>query len=112
MALDESRLALAARDSVVVSRGNGLVGLDRATGAALWTWANDDPRGLANFRTLTDGETIAVQYLPQDGAGEGKLVAVDLATGEELWDVPMTGTAVAVDGHLVEFTPDGVRGLG
>jgi hypothetical protein len=107
-----SRVTLAGRDVVVVDRGRRLVGLDRATGAELWTWTNEDPRGLASFRTLTDGETVAVQFLRQDGVGGGALVAIDLATGEELWDVPMTGTAVAVDGHLVEFTPDGVRGLG
>jgi outer membrane protein assembly factor BamB len=112
MALEESRVALAARDVVIVNRGNRLVGLDRATGAKMWEWADDDPRGLANFRTLTDGETVAAQLLPQDGEGEGVLVAVDLGTGEELWEVPLVGSVVAVDGHLVEFTSDGVRGLG
>jgi outer membrane protein assembly factor BamB len=112
MALDESRLALAARDVVVVNRGNRLLGLDRATGAKMWEWADDDPRGLAGFRTLTDGEIIAEQLLPQDGTGEGALVAIDLGTGDELWDVPLAGSVVAVDGYLVEFTSDGVRGLG
>jgi outer membrane protein assembly factor BamB len=107
-----TRVTLAGRDVVVVDRGSRLVGLDRATGVELWTWTNDDPRGLANFRTLTDGETVAVQYLAQDGAEEGTFVAIDLGTGEELWNVPMTGAVVAVDGHLVEFTSDGVRGLG
>ncbi|MFC8943148.1 PQQ-binding-like beta-propeller repeat protein [Streptomyces griseoincarnatus] len=107
-----TRVTLAGRDVVVVDRGKRLVGLDRATGAELWTWTNDDPRGLANFRTLTDGETAAVQYLPNDGTAKGVLVALDLATGEELWDVPTAGTAVAVDGHLVEFTSTAVRGLG
>ncbi|WP_129782705.1 PQQ-binding-like beta-propeller repeat protein [Promicromonospora panici] len=111
-ALQESRVALAARDVVVVNRENRLLGLDRATGAKMWGWADDDPRGLANFRTLTDGEAIAVQLLPQDGVGEGVLVAIDLGTGEELWEVPLTGAVVAVDGQLVEFTSDGVRGLG
>jgi outer membrane protein assembly factor BamB len=111
-ALEGAHLALAARDVVVVNRGNGLMGLDRATGAALWTWTDDESRGLANFRTLTDGETVAAQYLPQGGTGEGVLVALDLTTGEQLWDVPMAGSAVAVDGHLVEFTSAGLRGLG
>ncbi|WP_454850510.1 outer membrane protein assembly factor BamB family protein [Promicromonospora soli] len=112
MALDESRLALAARDVVVVNRGNRLLGLDRATGAKIWEWADDDPRGLVGFRTFTDGETIAEQLLPQDGTGEGALVAIDLGTGDELWDVPLAGSVVAVDGYLVDLTSDGVRGLG
>jgi hypothetical protein len=112
MALEDSRLALAGRDTVVVNRGNGLRGLDRATGAKIWNWADDDPRGLASFRTFTDGEIIAAQYLPQEGTGEGKLVALDLSTGEELWEVPIAGSVVAVGGHLVEFTSEGMRGLG
>jgi hypothetical protein len=105
-------VALAGRDVVVADRGSTLVGLDRDDGAELWTWDNDNPSGLAGFRTFTDGEVMAVEYLSQDGSAQGRLVAVDLGTGRQLWDVPMTGTAVAVDGHLVEFTDRGVRGLG
>lgn len=105
-------LALVARDVVIVNRGNRILGLDRVTGATRWTWSDDDPRDLAAFRTLTDGEVIAVERLPQDTTGGGQLVALDLDTGGELWDVPLTGSVVAVDGHLVEFTSSGLRGLG
>lgn len=107
-----ARLALAARDVVVMDRGNQLLGLDRATGERLWTWTNEGPSARTTFRTLTDGEVVAVHYFAYDTATGGSLVAVDLDTGAELWDVPLSGAAVAVDGHLVEFTSDGLRGLG
>lgn len=104
---------LAGRDVVVVDRGNRVVGRDRESGAELWTWSGGDLSELVRFRTLTDGEAVALEYVSRDGSTRaGLLVAIDLDTGKELWDVPMTGPAVAVDGHLVEFTPDGVRGLG
>ncbi|MFD2794187.1 PQQ-binding-like beta-propeller repeat protein [Promicromonospora vindobonensis] len=103
---------LVGREVVVVDRGIRLVGLDRETGAELWTSSTEDLVAMARLRTLTDGETVATHYLPNEGAGPGLLIALDLSTGERLWDVPMTGSAVAVDGHLVEFTRDGLRGLG
>lgn len=103
---------LAARDVVVMERGSRLIGLDRGTGAQLWEWTDDDARGLSRFRTVTDGETVATLNLPQEGGGKGALVALDLGTGEERWSVPVTGTVVAVGGHLVEVTADGLRGLG
>jgi hypothetical protein len=103
---------LAGRDVVVVDRGNTVVGLDRATGAELWTWGGEDLAGLSRHRILTDGETVALAHLSRDGVGEGRLVTLDLDTGEQLWDMPTTGPVVAVGGHLVEFTREGVRGLG
>ena len=103
---------LVGRDVVVVDRGNRLVGLDRTTGSELWTAGAEDMATMARLRTLTDGETVAAQYVPNDGAEGGMLVALDLATGERLWDVPMAGRALAVDGHLVEITREGLRGLG
>lgn len=107
-----TRVLLAARDVVVMERGSRLIGLDRGTGAQLWEWTDDDPRGLSRFRTVTDGETVATLNLPHEGGGKGALVAIDLGTGEERWSVPVTGTVVAVGGHLVEVTADGLRGLG
>ncbi|WP_423462695.1 PQQ-binding-like beta-propeller repeat protein [Promicromonospora sp. MS192] len=107
-----TRVLLAARDVVVMERGSRLIGLDRDTGAELWERAGDDTSGLANFRTVTDGETVAGVYLPPEGGGAGMLVAVGLATGAERWTVPVTGMVVAVGGHLVEVTADGLRGLG
>ncbi|PUB28962.1 putative pyrroloquinoline-quinone binding quinoprotein [Promicromonospora sp. AC04] len=103
---------LVARDVVVVDRGNKVAGLDRVTGAELWTWSGEHVLGLARYRTLTDGETVALEHLPQESSGEGLLVALDLDTGEQLWDAPLTNTAVAVDGHIVEITLDGVVGRG
>ena len=103
---------LAGRDVLVVNRGSRVVGLDRATGAELWSWNRDDLNEMVRFRTLTDGETVALEYLSRDGSGEGLLVTLDLDTGERLWDLPMTGPAIAVGGHLVELTPEGVHGLG
>lgn len=103
---------LAGRDVVVVNRGYRVVGLERTTGAELWSWSSDDLTEMIRFRTLTDGETVALEYLSRDGSSDGLLVTLDIDTGKQLWHMPMTGPAIAVDGHLVEFTPEGVRGLG
>lgn len=103
---------LAGRDVVVVNRGNRVVGLERITGTELWSWGSDDLTGMIPFRTLTDGETVALEYLSRDGSSDGLLVTLDLDTGKQLWHMPLTGPAIAVGGHLVEFTPEGVRGLG
>uniref|UniRef100_UPI003F493148 outer membrane protein assembly factor BamB family protein n=1 Tax=Promicromonospora sp. CA-294714 TaxID=3240019 RepID=UPI003F493148 len=103
---------LAGRDVVVVNRGNRVVGLARTTGAELWSWSSDDPTDMMRSRTLTDGETVALEYLSRDGSSDGLLVTLDLDTGKQLWHMPLTGPAIAVGGHLVEFTPEGVRGLG
>lgn len=103
---------LAGRDVVVVNRGNRVVGLERTTGAELWSWNSDDLPEMIPFRTLTDGETVALEYLSRDRSPDGLLVTLDLDTGKQLWHLPMTGPVIAVDGHLVELTPEGVRGLG
>lgn len=103
---------LAGRDVVVVNRGNRVVGLARTTGAELWSWGGDDLTEMMRSRALTDGETVALEYLSRDGSSDGLLVTLDLDTGKQLWHMPLTGPAIAVGGHLVEFTPEGVRGLG
>ncbi|GHH70173.1 outer membrane protein assembly factor BamB family protein [Promicromonospora soli] len=103
---------LAARDVVVVNRSGRVAGLDRATGVRLWSWGSEEVSGLSSYRTLTDGEIVALEYRPRQRTGGGLLVALDLSTGEQLWDVPMTGMALAVDGHIVEMTTDGLTGLG
>lgn len=103
---------LAGRDVVVVGRGNRVVGLERATGAELWSWGSEDLTEMIRFRALTDGEAVALEYLSRDGSDDGLLVTLDLDTGKQLWHLPLTGPAIAVGGHLVEFTPEGVRGLG
>ncbi|MDR7383147.1 PQQ-binding-like beta-propeller repeat protein [Promicromonospora iranensis] len=103
---------LAGRDVVVVDRGSSVVGRDRSTGRELWTWGRDDLTGLTRYRTLTDGEALALAHLSRDGGGEGRLVTLDLDTGRQLWEMPMTGPVVAVGGRLVELTREGLRGLG
>lgn len=103
---------LVGREVVVVDRGNKVVGLDRTTGDELWAWDGEDALGLVRYRTLTDGETVAMEHLPQEGYGGGLFIALDLGTGEQLWEVPITGGAVAVDGHIVELTSDGLTGRG
>lgn len=103
---------LAGRDVVVVNRGNRVVGLERITGAELWSWGGDDLTEMMRSRALTDGETVALEYLSRDGSSDGLLVTLDLDTGKQLWHMPLSGPAIAVGGHLVEFTPEGVRGLG
>ncbi|WP_419704740.1 PQQ-binding-like beta-propeller repeat protein [Promicromonospora sp. NFX87] len=103
---------LAGRDVVVVNRGNRVVGLARTTGAELWSWGSDDLTEMIRSRALTDGETVALEYLSRDGSSDGLLVTLDLDTGKQLWHMPLTGPVIAVGGHLVEFTREGVRGLG
>ncbi|WP_369370512.1 PQQ-binding-like beta-propeller repeat protein [Promicromonospora sp. Populi] len=103
---------LVARDVVVVDRGAEVVGLDRTDGEQLWVWSSEDAGGLVRYRTLTDGETVALVHQSQEGLGDGLLVALDLDTGEQLWDAPLTGSPVAVYGHIVELTPGGLTGLG
>jgi outer membrane protein assembly factor BamB len=85
--------------------------LDRDTGEQVWAWEGGDMAGMSRYRTLTDGETVVLQHLPQDGIGRGLLVALDLGTGEQLWDAPVTGSVVAVDGHVVEVGSEGLAGL-
>jgi outer membrane protein assembly factor BamB len=104
-------IPLVGRDVVVVDRGGRVAGLDRDTGEQVWAWEGGDMAGMSRYRTLTDGETVVLQHLPQDGIGRGLLVALDLGTGEQLWDAPVTGSVVAVDGHVVEVGSEGLAGL-
>ena len=104
-------ILLVGRDVVVADRGGRVVGLARETGDQVWAWDGGDMTGMARSRTLTDGRTVAMEHLPQDGKIGGLLVALDLGTGEERWIAPVAGTAVAVDGELVEISKDGLTGL-
>ncbi|GAA2238073.1 hypothetical protein GCM10010413_43790 [Promicromonospora sukumoe] len=105
-------ILLVGRDVVVVDRGATVAGLARDTGEEVWTWEGDDTEGMARYRTVTDGDTVAMVHLSQNGRMGGKVVALDLGTGEERWDAPVPGSAVAVDGSLVAITRDGLTGLG
>lgn len=104
-------ILLVGRDVVVADRGGRVVGLARETGDQVWAWDGGDMTGMARFKTVTDGRTVAMEHLPQDGKIGGMLVALDLGTGEERWIAPVAGTAVAVDGELVEISKDGLTGL-
>lgn len=104
-------ILLVGRDVVVADRGGRVVGLARETGVQVWAWDGGDLTGMARSRTLTDGRTVAMEHLPQDGKIGGLLVALDLDTGEQRWISSVAGTAVAVDGELVEISKDGLTGL-
>ncbi|MFD7021467.1 PQQ-binding-like beta-propeller repeat protein [Promicromonospora sukumoe] len=105
-------ILLVGRDVVVVDRGATVAGLDRDTGEEVWVWDGGDTEGMARYRTVTDGDTVAMVHLPQNGRPGAEVVALDLGTGEEQWDTPVPGSAVAVDGSLVAISRDGLTGLG
>jgi hypothetical protein len=126
-------------DTVVVTTGAGGVrGLDLATGEDRWTWdgtdlSAEDPGYFGNahvVQTFTDGEILLLLTEGETGGTQG-LVALDAASGDVVWDQVgggavtsfdptvddpveqgVVGGLVAVDGHLLEVTPRGVRGLG
>jgi outer membrane protein assembly factor BamB len=126
-------------ETAVISSGAGTVrGLDLATGEDRWVWdgssAGSDPDG-GYFGTIyvaqafTDGELVLL--LSETAGGARGMVTLDAATGEVIWEQTgggalttfdprngqvvergISGDLVAVDGHLVEVTSTGVRGLG
>jgi outer membrane protein assembly factor BamB len=126
-------------DTAVVTTGAGSVrGLDLATGAEEWIWDGSDPASGGDggyfgsvyvAQAFTDGESVLL-LIESDSGGMRGMVALDAASGAVVWDRPGGGTGaldpangdpagqgivgylVAVDGHLLEITPRGVRGLG
>lgn len=127
-------------DTAVITSGAGTVrGLDLATGEERWTWHGTDPSAedrAGYFGTVhvvqafTDGELVLLLTEGETGGTQG-LVALDAASGAVVWDRAggeavtsfdptagstveqgVVGGLVAVDGHLLEITPRGVRGLG
>lgn len=67
-------------------------------------------------QVFTDGESVLL-LTEDDTEGTHALVALDAASGSVVWDragsgAGVGGELVAVDGHLLEVTPGGVRGLG
>lgn len=125
-----SFLAQVGRTAVVTAQGEGDVrGLDVDTGTERWRW--DTPAaGDWVLKTFTDGRAVLLHLIQAD-SGTPRMVSLDAATGELLWqesdedpaarqDVA-TGvidenapapTLVAVDGHLLEVSRTSVRGLG
>jgi outer membrane protein assembly factor BamB len=127
-------------DTVTVTTGAGRVrGLDLATGEEQWSWDGSDPSeeddvgyfGSAHVaQTFTDGEVLLLLTGGNSGGTQG-LVALDAGSGAVVWqragggaitsfdptdrelvEQGVVGGLVAVDGHLLEVTPRGVRGLG
>ena len=135
-------LAQVGDTAVVTTGAGSVRGLDLATGAEKWVWdgpglaSGDDGGyfgGVYVAQAFTDGESVLL--LVESGAGGALgLVALDAASGAVVWDRPgggesaegdaldpadggpagqgVSGSLVAVDGHLLEITPDGIRGLG
>ncbi|MFC4627576.1 hypothetical protein ACFO6V_04970 [Promicromonospora alba] len=122
-------LAQVGRTAVVSAHGTAVWGRDVGTGEERWRW-DVSAEGDVVFQIFTDGRAVLL-LLTGTELGVSRMVSLDAATGELLWqesseaaaarqDVA-TGaidenapapTLVAVDGHLLEVTRTGVRGLG
>jgi outer membrane protein assembly factor BamB len=90
---------------VVTTAAPTLRGLDRATGAELWSIPETDVTdtsgvGAARGPAAVDGQTVV---LPAGGPpiGGPALVAIDAPTGDLLWDAPMLGHPSAADATVV-----------
>jgi outer membrane protein assembly factor BamB len=119
-------LAQAAGTAVVLSSTGTVRGVDLATGEERWAWEGSDARGelgdLYVAGSFTDGQSVLL--LVENGYGGAGLVSLDVVSGEVAWEqhgdeavlerVDQVGLSalVAIDGNLLEVTPDGVRGLG
>jgi len=120
-------LAQAGGTAIVQSGAGKVRGLDLATGAERWAWDPSRPgEGHAGelyvSRAFTDG--LSVLLVIETSYGGTGLVALDAVSGEVAWEqlgpdgstggnVPRPSAGlVAVDGHLLEVAPNGVRGLG
>lgn len=123
-------------ETAVVTTGAGRVrGLDLATGEERWLWNGSidgaDGDGVyfgaaSVYQALTDGETVLLVMEGATGVARTQ-VALDVDTGEVVWHrrggaarprggagsggPDVFGGLVTVDGHLLEVTPRGVRGL-
>jgi outer membrane protein assembly factor BamB len=108
---------------VTSSWTSGFQGLDLATGAERWSW---EPRAALGVgydvgyvsQVFTDGRSVLLPLQSELGAVE--LVVLDATSGELGWNRSLADVIgpeqnaylVAVDGHLLVITPEGVRGLG
>jgi outer membrane protein assembly factor BamB len=122
---DTQRFLAQVAGSVIAGSWTGAVyGLDQATGDERWAWNATDstdgrPGEVYVLQGFTDGRSVLL--VTQNGAGGAGLVALDVLSGELVWERPATTGAgdgafasglVALDGNLVEVSSDGVRGLG
>ncbi|MFD2794189.1 PQQ-binding-like beta-propeller repeat protein [Promicromonospora vindobonensis] len=117
-------IAQVAGSAIVGSWSGAVYGMDLATGEERWTWnvSDSDDEGAGDLyatRGFTDGQSVLL--VTQSGAGGFGLVALDVLSGDVLWERraptdPDEGAFssgfVAVDGNLLVVTPAGVKGLG
>jgi outer membrane protein assembly factor BamB len=109
---------------VVADDALHLHGLDAATGQR--RWLSERPLGAGGDRmygsaegtvqaAFTDGKVVAV-VLPDWDSSNRRWVAFDLASGTPLWEREYTeggwGAEFAVNGRIVRWSPNGLKGLG
>jgi hypothetical protein len=129
---------LANTDEVaVLSAPSGLVGLDRASGALLWSsdvfLLDESGVGVARGPAAVDGSTVMIPAASEvvtgaaiDGGvivsgpdlppgdtvtipmGPSALVAVDASTGATLWQGPRLDHPAAADGYVVGYVHSGM----
>jgi outer membrane protein assembly factor BamB len=97
-------------DTLLVSYGGGLSAVRLPDGRERWRFAG---QGLGIRPPTVDGDTVIwLSQAPADASGRstGKLHALDLASGEVRWEVPLegllsSGGAVVRDGMVYVSTP-------
>jgi len=115
------RVLVATADTVLVTTGAGLVGLDPSTGRARWTQEESTGSSMAEglpspgsvWQAFTDGRTAVL--VGSDMAAGSNLVGVDLADGTVEWvddGVVDSWGYTSVDGRLLRFGEGSVSGLG
>jgi outer membrane protein assembly factor BamB len=139
LVVTSDRPLLVVGDVVAVVSGNGsdgaLVGLDAGSGAERWRSYNVEAGSTAQLlspRVFTDGNRLYVAVTETDGGGAtgvGHVVAVDPASGQEIWRSPaiagiglgrsIASAAPFADGSAAAFAvdasaagADGTRGGG
>lgn len=101
-------------DGVIVAVSSSIaIALDEHDGSTLWTatMSRSTPEFQVQFAGPTDGDVV---LLPDIGDDVAALVALDLATGNELWrtDLPKdTYSVSAVAGTLVLQTAESLIGM-
>jgi hypothetical protein len=128
-------------DVAVVAVPSGLVGLDRVTGAQLWSsnvsLLDESGVGVARGPAAVDGSTVMVPAASEivtgvvtDGGlmvsgpdlppgetvtmpmGPSRLIAVDASTGVTLWQGPRLDHPAAAEGHVVGYVRSGMGSSG
>jgi outer membrane protein assembly factor BamB len=137
--MPNTRLLVRTAETVVVSDGLTVTGLDAATGRTRWEHGLSGPDsptspdiaagltgatglqpdgGLQIRDALTDGQRVLIVMPehPDDSAysfdGPSALTTLDLATGDVAWEATSQSVPYPVAGRLVRFDADAVIGLG